>query len=233
MNTAETTSENLTLDSLAAQILLSALTTAQRLNAGDTLLFLEAYDKICTIERTGSNVIKFTPQMAQASVNIKDCTVTGGAAAVNSSGPVLPDLGEPAPIQPIPLPTAEATPAPAKRTRRTQAQIEADNAAAAQATAPVEGNGSGETASTDLVPATGVSSGSPSLTESTGLPEGFDGVALSTLFKDINNSKAGEDKAAFITAVKAKLAEIGAPAVSKVAAEHIAAFRTFLLIFKA
>lgn len=233
MNTAETT---LTLDSLAAQILQSAHTAAQRLNAGDTLLFVEAYDKLCTIDRNAERISTNVRQNAPASVSIKDCTVTGGATAINAdriaevekdwnvTGTAI-HYADPTPIQPIPAPTG--------RTRRTKAQIEADNAAAAQAAAPVEGNGSGKTPSTDSPPTTGISSGSASPTEPSAPPEGIDGITLSTLFKTILSSKEEPDKTTFKNAVRAKLELVGIPQISKLTPDHFENFNTFLLSFKA
>lgn len=216
---------NATEKQLATNILNAAAISATKDKAGDTLLFVQAYSMLVEAASTSvRSLALWQKNEVESEVSIKDCTFTGGATAINSAdssgsaSPVvmdlafgdktLPDFGEPTPIQPIP--------APAKRTRRTQAQIESDNAAAAAAPVaePTPEPATAETPVQDL-------------------PSDFDGVALSTLFKDINSAKVGEDKAAFITAVKAKLAEIGAPAVSKVAAEFIADFRTFLLSFKA
>jgi len=224
MNIAET--------DLATKILNAAADTASRQDAGNTLLFVEAYDKLV---RTGIMRIDAFEDAATRLANTAKTTletlVTNGCpkaevVEASSSSAALPDLGEPTPIQPIPAPT--------KRNRRTQAQIEADNAAAAQATAPAaaepepaltvhqkDGLSTGDFASVAEVP------------ESAAPPEGIDGITLSTLFKTILSSKEEPDKTTFKNAVRAKLEAVGIPQISKLTPEHFESFNTFLLSFKA
>ena len=209
MNTAET--------DLATKILNAAADTATCGKAGDTLLFVQAYSTL--LEASSASVRSYAlwqKDEVEPNVCIKDCTVTGGATAINVAEPTLPDLGEPAPIQPIPAPT--------KRNRRTQAQIEADNAAAAQATAPAAAEP--EVPAPEPTPAAAPA-------EDVAPPEGIDGITLSTLFKTILSSKEEPDKTAFKNAVRAKLEAVGIPQISKLTPEHFESFNTFLLSFKA
>lgn len=209
MNTAET--------DLATKILNAAADTASRQNAGDTLLFVQAYSTL--IEASSASVRSYAlwqKDENKSECDVKDCALCAGATAINVAEPTLPDLGEPTPIRPIPAPTG--------RTRRTKAQIEADNAAAAQATAP---------AAAEPEPAAPEPTPAAAPVEAPAPPEGIDGITLSTLFKTILSSKEEPDKTTFKNAVRAKLEAVGIPQISKLTPEHFESFNTFLLSFKA
>jgi len=215
MNTAET--------ALATLILNAASQTARREDAGNTLLFVEAYEKLIVASFASyAASLKYEGEEELGKTVVKDCTVTGecttGINIATKEAP-LPDLGEPTPIQPI----------PAGRTRRTKAQIEADRFAAEQAAQqPVE-----TLVQEPVTPPAAAPTPEPAAEPAADGDTPFTAIDLSNLFNTIRVSLDPTARAPYVKAVKDRLEQIGAKVVSAVDEKDIPAFRALLDSFKA